>query len=234
MLARGLGILRVFRAGESELTFSDISRRANMPKATAHRIIAELVSEGMLERSEKGFRLGMGLFMLGARVHPHMILRNMALPYEEKLQHLTRGSTFLYIANSTGANATLDSVRNTHGHAPEVSMEEARAAYRAATRALRAFCAEGKYVVHPTARTREDEAALVRRQGFAVVREMTGVGVTGIAAPVLTAPGTAIGALAIAGPRARLDVGLAAMHLKAACAAVSRALQRTPELVTPS
>ncbi|WP_455409997.1 hypothetical protein [Streptomyces hiroshimensis] len=55
-------------------------------------------------------------------------------------------------------------------------------------------------------------------------------GAVGIAAPVLTASGTAVGALAVAGPHGRLQVVRAASHLQAACAAVSRALQRTPDL----
>jgi DNA-binding IclR family transcriptional regulator len=231
MLARGLGVLRAFRPGEPELPLSEIARRADMPKATAHRIIAELVREGMLERGEKGLRLGLGLFMLGARVSRQLMLRTIAHPHEEQLHRLTRGSAFLFIADPAGADAALvDAVRGAHGPDPGLGMEESRASHRAASRVLRAFGAEHDTVVHRAARTPQDQAAAIRRQGFAVVRDTTAV--TGVAAPVLTASGAAVGALAVAGPRTRLDAGLAAAHLRTACAAVSRALQRTPELVT--
>ncbi|MCY0958049.1 helix-turn-helix domain-containing protein [Streptomyces sp. H27-H5] len=76
MLARGLSVLRCFRPGEPELQLSEIARRADMPKATAHRIISELVEEGMLERGERGLRLGVALFALGARVPRQLTLRS--------------------------------------------------------------------------------------------------------------------------------------------------------------
>ncbi|MBL1097940.1 helix-turn-helix domain-containing protein [Streptomyces sp. 205] len=237
MLARGLCVLRSFRPGEPELPFSEIARRAEMPKATAHRIIAELVKEGMLERGERGLRLGMGLFMLGARVPRQLMLRNIAVPYAKQLHRITRGSAFVFIADPTGPDAVLvDTVRRTHGpdHGPGhgLAMEEMRASDRAATRIFHAFGAEDDTVVRGRAVHRDAETARARHQGFAAVRGASGA--VGVAAPVLTAAGAAAGALAVAGPRARLEVAMAAAHLKTACAAVSRAMQRDPELVTAS
>jgi DNA-binding IclR family transcriptional regulator len=231
MLARGLGVLRAFRPGEPELPLSEIARRADMPKATAHRIIAELVREGMLERGEKGLRLGMGLFLLGARVSRQLMLRDIALPHAQRLHRLTHGSAFVFVADPAGSDAALvDAVRGAHGPDRGPGMEEVRASDRAATRVFRAFDAEDDTVRQQPVLTRGSEAAVVRHQGFAVVRDVSGV--TGVAAPVLTPSGAATGALAVAGSRAALDVGLASAHLRAACAAVSRALERAPELVT--
>ncbi|MEU8825714.1 helix-turn-helix domain-containing protein [Streptomyces sp. NPDC048636] len=233
MLARGLCVLRSFRPGEQELPFSEIARRAEMPKATAHRIIAELVREGMLERGEKGLRLGMGLFMLGARVPRQLMLRNIALPHAKQLHRITHGSAFVYIADPTGSDTALvDAVRRTHGSDHGLGGEENRASDRAATRIFHAFGAEDDTVARGGARTREGETARVQHQGFAAVRIATGA--VGVAAPVLTGSGAAAGALAVAGPQDRLDVGMVAAHLKAACAAVSRAMQRNPELATAS
>ncbi|MFH8977934.1 helix-turn-helix domain-containing protein [Streptomyces sp. NPDC017890] len=229
MLARGLGVLRAFRPSEPELPLSEIARRADMPKATAHRITTELVKEGMLERGEKGLRLGMGLFMLGARVPRQLMLRDIALPHAQHLQRLTHGSAFIFIADPTGADPVLvDAVRHTHGPGGGQAVEETWASERAATGVLRAFGAEA--FAHRAARVQRAEVDRARHQGFTVVRGATGV--TGLAAPVLTALGAAAGALAVAGPQAGLDAGLAAAHLKAACAVVSRELQRSPELIT--
>ncbi|MGW0332548.1 IclR family transcriptional regulator [Streptomyces sp. NPDC003011] len=230
MLARGLSILRCFRPGEPELPLSEIARRSDMPKATAHRIITELVDKGMLERGEKGLRLGVALFMLGAQVPRQLELRDLAFPYAEQLHHLTRGSAFVFISDAVGPDAALvDAVRRGYGAGAELGAEEETwASAQAATRIFHAFGADA---ARPPQRARAGgrEAARVQHQGFVAVR--SGTGAVGIAAPVLTVSNTAVGALAVAGPQRRLQVVTAASHLRAACAAVSRALQRTPELM---
>ncbi|QEU77761.1 IclR family transcriptional regulator [Streptomyces subrutilus] len=230
MLARGLSVLRCFRPGEPELQLSEIARRADMPKATAHRIISELVEEGMLERGEKGLRLGVALFMLGARVPRQLKLRSLAFPYAEQLHHVTRGSAFIFISDAFGPDAALvDAVRRAHGSGTELGVEdEAWASVQAATRIFHAFASGPVLPLAAAWGEAEGEAGRVRHQGFVAVRGVTGA--IGIAAPVLTASSTAVGALAVTGPPGRLQVVGAVSHLRAACAAVSRALQRTPDM----
>ncbi|WP_329014412.1 IclR family transcriptional regulator [Streptomyces sp. NBC_00690] len=230
MLARGLSILRCFRSGEPELPLSEIARRADMPKATAHRIIAELLEEGMLERGEKGLRLGVALFVLGARVPRQIKLRDLTFPYAEKLHRLTHGSTFVFISDLFGPDAALvDAVRRAYGPGAGPDAEaENRASALAATGIFHAYGGSGAFPPRGVPATVEDRARVLA-QGFAVVRGATGA--VGIAAPLLTAPSTAVGALAVAGPVDRLQPARVAAHLRAACAAVSRVLQGTPELV---
>ncbi|MGW6459432.1 IclR family transcriptional regulator [Streptomyces sp. NPDC055078] len=224
-----MSVLRCFRPGEPELPLSEIARRADMPKATAHRIIAELVEEGMLERGEKGLRLGVALFVLGAQVPRQLKLRDLAFPYAEKLHQLTQGSAFVFIFDAFGHDAALvDAVRRAYGAGTGLGAEEeTRAAALAATRIFHVYGA-GAALPPRGAPLRAEESARVLGQGFAVIRGATGA--VGLAAPVLTASGSAVGALAVAGPQ-RLQPAKAASHLRAACAALSRALQRTPELV---
>ncbi|MFE3578256.1 helix-turn-helix domain-containing protein [Streptomyces vinaceus] len=230
MLSRGLSVLRCFRPGEPELQLSEIARRADMPKATAHRIIAELVDEGMLERGERGLRLGVALFALGTRVPRQLKLRRLALPFAEQLHRVTRGNVFVFISDASGPDAALvDAVRRVHGGGAEHGAEdEARASVLAATRIFHAFAPgappAGPLPGGPAAR----EAGRVRDQGFAAVRSTAGA--VGIAAPVLTASSTAAAALAVTGPQGRLQAVEAVSHLRAACAAVSRALQRSPDM----
>ncbi|ANW21537.1 IclR family transcriptional regulator [Streptomyces clavuligerus] len=222
MLARGLCILRCFGPGESELPLSEIARRAELPKATAHRLVAELVTEGLLERGEKGIRLGVALFVLGARVPGQIKFRDLAFPYAEKLHHLTRGSAFVFISGSLGPDAALvDAVRRAHGTGGGLRAEERRASAQAATRVFRAFGGAGT-PPHPDAEGNGGETDRVRQRGIAAVR---GPGTVGVAAPVLAASGTAAGALAVAAPEGRMQVVTAASYLRAACAAVSRALR---------
>ncbi|MEU8462016.1 helix-turn-helix domain-containing protein [Streptomyces sp. NPDC029003] len=230
MLSRGLSILRCFRPGEQELQLSELARRADMPKATAHRIVVELVKEGMLERGENGLRLGVALFVLGTRVPRQLELRDLALPYAEQLRHLTRGSAFVFITDAGGSEAALvDAVRRGHGGGDAHGAEdEVRASALAATRLFHAY---GARAALPQARREPvpaEDPARVQAQGFVVVRSRTGA--VSIAAPVLNASSTAVGALAVAGPDGRVQPVKAAWYLQAACAAVSRSLRRTPEL----
>lgn len=200
-----------------------------MPKATAHRIIAELVDEGMLERGERGLRLGLALFVLGTRVPRQLKFRDLAFPYAEQLHRLTHGSAFVFIADMLGPDmAPVDAVRRAYraGVRPGAE-EESRISFMAAAVIFHA------YGVAPAPQTRgarvtADEPAGVLSQGFAVVRGTTGA--VGVAAPVLIESNAVVGALAVVGPHSRVQSVKAASHVRAACAAVSRVLQRTPEL----
>jgi DNA-binding IclR family transcriptional regulator len=203
-----------------------------MPKATAHRIVSELLDEGMLERGEQGLRLGVALFALGARVPRQLKLRRLALPFAEQLHRVTRGNVFVFISDGSGPDAALvDTVRRVHGGGAGPGAEdENRASVLAATRIFQAFAVN----VPPTSPVpggpAAREAGKVRDQGFAAVRSEAGA--VGIAAPVLTASSTAAAALAVTGPDGRLQAVGAVSHLRAACAAVSRALQRNPGMAT--
>ncbi|MFD8982911.1 helix-turn-helix domain-containing protein [Streptomyces sp. NPDC059564] len=230
MLSRGLSILRCFRPGEQELQLSELARRADMPKATAHRIVVELVKEGMLERGENGLRLGVALFVLGTRVPRQLELRDLALPYAQQLRHLTQGSVFVFISDVCGAEAALvDAVRRVPGGGDARGAEEENRA--SALAAARLFHAYGARAALPARRepVPAEDPARVQAQGFVVVRSRTGA--VSIAAPVLNASSAAVGALAVAGPDGRVQPVKAAWYLQAACAAVSRSLRRTPECV---
>ncbi|MFE7812865.1 IclR family transcriptional regulator [Streptomyces sp. NPDC057433] len=226
MIERGLCILRCFCPGEQDLPLSEIARRADMPKTTAHRIIAELVRGGMLERGEKGVRLGIGLFMLAARGAPHQFtLRNVAVPHAEHLHRALRASIFVFVAGVAGSGATLVHAV-WHGH----SAEEAHVSDRVATKVLQAFESKDD-VVGLIPHQRASHTARVRNQGFAVLR---GGNTVGIAAPVLATANSPLGALAVAGPVEDLDVHFAAEQLRIACAVASRVLAHSPEPVTVS
>ncbi|GAB3466666.1 hypothetical protein GCM10027436_80720 [Actinophytocola sediminis] len=218
MLERGLSILRCFRPGEQDLPLTEIARRADLPKTTAHRIVAELVRGDMLERSNRGLRLGRGLFMLAVRVPHQVTLSNIAGPHAEWLHRALRASAFVFAVDGAGPDAAL-----VHSARQDHSVAETEVSVLAATRVVRAFA-------------RSEVAGLVastsqlRAQGFATLRSRDAVG---IAAPVLTTASSPVGVLAVVGPIARLDPRSAVEHLRAACAAISRALAHGPELVAP-
>ncbi|MEU0265165.1 IclR family transcriptional regulator [Nocardioides sp. NPDC006303] len=87
VLSRAVRLLECFDARSSELTVTDLSRRAGLPLSTTSRMVAELSRHGLLARSEDGrkVRVGVRLWELGSRAAPTRGLREAALPFMEDL-----------------------------------------------------------------------------------------------------------------------------------------------------
>lgn len=87
---RAFAILEAFSPGESRLTLTEISARTGLPMATAHRLIAELVRLGCLEREESGrYRVGVRLWEIGSLAPVRGGLRELAMPFMEDLYETT-------------------------------------------------------------------------------------------------------------------------------------------------
>lgn len=89
-LARGLEVLRAFRANETELSNTDIARRTGLPKATVSRLTYTLCQlEYLVADPRSGaYRLGPGVLQLGFGVLSGMEIGARAGPV---LEDLTRG-----------------------------------------------------------------------------------------------------------------------------------------------
>ena len=80
VIARAVSIVRTFDARHQVLGVSEVARRTNLPKATAHRMLRELAVHRVLERSGSGYRLGLLLFEVGALVPVHHTIAATARP----------------------------------------------------------------------------------------------------------------------------------------------------------
>jgi IclR family transcriptional regulator, acetate operon repressor len=89
VLRRAVGILDIFSPSDSFLPLAEISRRSRLPKTTTHRLAAELVELGLLERGQYGYRVGLRMFELGQLAPRMRWLRERALPWLEDLQAST-------------------------------------------------------------------------------------------------------------------------------------------------
>ncbi|SDF99493.1 DNA-binding transcriptional regulator, IclR family [Sinosporangium album] len=240
MLSRGLSILRSFRADEVELTLSEIARRTDLPKATAHRLIGELVDAGMLERAERGLRLGLNLFALGTRVPRHRIMRELALPHLNRVHEITRHTVFLFLAD--GGDGAMAESRGAGGsRTSALRPAEIEASATATAKVFRAYgpppdavdTGSGeRYGVRGLRRggrrLAPEELGRVVEQGFAVHR---GPEAVAVAVPVVDITGSPVAALAAAGIPDRLHLLKTASLLRAASAELSRNLRATPGLV---
>ncbi|HTJ38763.1 MAG TPA: IclR family transcriptional regulator [Dactylosporangium sp.] len=88
--SRVLSVLDAFNGEHRRLTLSEISRRAGMPLATAHRLVGELATWGALERDADGrYQIGLHLWEVAALAPRGLGLREAAMPYLEDLYEAT-------------------------------------------------------------------------------------------------------------------------------------------------
>lgn len=93
-----MAILGAFLPGDVGLTLTEICRRAELPPATGHRLVKELVAGGFVERLPDGsYRIGMLLWQIGAQAVEPRQLRELALPYMEDLYAATRENVQLAV-----------------------------------------------------------------------------------------------------------------------------------------
>lgn len=101
--SRALSALDAFDSEHQVLTLSQIARRAGLPVATAHRLVAELCAARLLARRPDGaYEVGARMWRLGLLAPPTR-LRETALPYLQDLV-LTTGHT-VHLAVLDGPNA---------------------------------------------------------------------------------------------------------------------------------
>jgi len=90
-LTKGFRILEAVTGVRPGLTFSEIVSATSIPKASAHRLLAELVELSALTYDEatRRYRGGLLLAVLGASVTASYDVRRVARPQLERLQSLT-------------------------------------------------------------------------------------------------------------------------------------------------
>jgi len=241
VLGRAFRVLRVFEAGSAELTLDELASRSELPRSTTHRLVHQLVAEGVLERSGQGWRLGVGLFELGLMVPRPQRLRDIALGYMEDLYEATRETVQLAVLDDD--DVLYVEIICGHQKAPTPSRRGGRmsAHCTALGKALLAFSEDAGQrwtknnlpLARHTANTLADPRSLmrelgeVRRLGVAYDSEEAARGLVCVAAPILTSDGTAQAALSVSMASAGALTPLqAAPALRASARALSRELNR--------
>ncbi|MGW5634108.1 IclR family transcriptional regulator [Streptomyces sp. NPDC003832] len=235
VLARGAALLRACGDSGTPLTLAELAQRTGLPKPTAHRLLGELTRLGLIERTgEGGYRVGLGLFVLGQSAPSVRELRDAALPYLGDLHEATHenvhlavehGPDTLFLEKVTGRRAT-PIVSRTGGRLP---------AHCTATGKVFLALAPGpqrrplprltpRTLVLPGQLARD--LALTRARGYGVNLEEAEIGVSAVAAPVY-ARGTGsrpVAAISVTGGTRRLDMDRFGAKVCAAARALTRAL----------
>jgi DNA-binding IclR family transcriptional regulator len=86
ILSKAFDLLRAFDASERVMTLSELSRAAQLPKSTVHRLLARLIDLDAVEHHRGGYKLSLGLLEFGAAT-PAAGMRDLALPHMAGLYH---------------------------------------------------------------------------------------------------------------------------------------------------
>lgn len=93
VIERMMRLIDVLAQQAEPVTLKQLAQDADLHASTAHRILGMLTQQAWVERNENGaYRLGIGLLALGNLVKARISLREVALPFMQKL-HLTTGES---------------------------------------------------------------------------------------------------------------------------------------------
>jgi DNA-binding IclR family transcriptional regulator len=237
MLDKAALIVECFSPSGGPFRLSELSERTGLPKPTVHRLAADLVRLGWLERTGPQYRLGAKLCELGSLVPHRLDLRETALPFLQDLFEATRETVHL------GVREGMEVVylERIHGHEalrlPSRIGGSLPLSCTAVGKALLAFSGAElteevlsrplpsltPYSITDPARLR---MALEKTQvsGLAYEEQEAAAGVSCIAAPVFDG-GTAVAALSVAVPRDRFSPAQLAPAVRTAALGLSRVLR---------
>jgi DNA-binding IclR family transcriptional regulator len=240
--AKLFAIADAFDSG-SALSLSEIAQRSGLPLSTAHRLVAEWVAWGGLERGEDGrYQVGMRLWRLGVRRPSTRRLRVAALPYLDELLEATREHVHLavrdelaaiYLERRSGHDAVhivSDVGSRLPLHATGVGL--ALLAY-APTEIFDEVVARGLKKFQPntisTERELRSRLAEIRATGLSRTVEALTPGAFSVAAPVRDASGSVVAAVSIIAHADRRDEPQFPLGVRMAARGISSALGWRPE-----
>jgi len=125
--SRIVALLDAFTREQPAPSLSEISRSSGLAVATTHRLLAELVQSGILQRREDSrYQVGLKLWKIGALAPGYRDLRTLALPFMEDLYAATRQNVqlavrddnrVLYLEKLSGAGS-VSSITEVAGRLP--------------------------------------------------------------------------------------------------------------------
>jgi IclR family acetate operon transcriptional repressor len=219
---RACRLLSAFTLNEPWLTLGELSRRAELPKATAHRLAVALRSCGLLAQADDGrYGLGVRLLELGAVVRENLDVLQLCRPAIDVVAEAS-GETVLLAMVDWARREILLVYRRDSPHPLAVGSPVGRrqpippggALGKAVLCGLPAAQVEAVVneltLVATTPKTPIERrlllrhVALARQVGYAAEQDEYIDGVSSVAVPVVFEGGRPLAALGIAGPTSRV------------------------------
>lgn len=235
--SRALDLLGAFDPEHRSLTLSALARRAGMPLATAHRLVAELQRWGAVERRPGGaYVIGRRLWDLGLLAPVQSGLRQAASPFLHDLYGATLATVHLAVRDG-GEVLYVDRLAG-HVSVPVVSRVGSRLPMHATGVGKVLLAHAGEEVVagvlgrltRVTAYTITQPARLldqlrrVRAEGYATTGEEMSLGACSVAVPVRGPDGDVVAALGIVVPDLRRERARLVAALQVAARGIGRTL----------
>jgi DNA-binding IclR family transcriptional regulator len=233
-------VLNAFGPDDADLGLTELARRSGIAKPTVHRLAAQLVEAGFLERLESRYRLGVRLFELGQRVPSSRRLREAALPFMEDLYVATRetvhlavpdGIEVMYLEKISG-HRPVDAPSRIAGRMPMYCTATGKAmlahsSEEVVERVLGGVLARRTPYTQTVPDVMRGELIEIRKSGVAVEREETRLGYVSVAAPLFGRRNTLVGAMSVTGPAYRTQLDSLSAIVRTAGRALSRVLEST-------
>lgn len=223
-VSRALALLKCFDDAHPEWTLGDLALRVGLNKATAHRLLAALESEGFLMRAGGAggtggsYRLGPELIALGGSAMRSNDLRSVSRPELEALAAATGETTTLEVLSGSEV-VILDEVGSRHVLGLSQDVGARLPAHATSTgKMLLAFAPEAVIVAAlrlplrrladctvTSAHALRDEFVAIRAQGYTITLDELENGFAAIAAPIVDYAGNVVASVSVGGPAARLS-----------------------------
>lgn len=244
-LKRGVLLLKVLAtAGARGLALTEVSQKAGTPHPSTHRVLGQLIEEGLAEYVEEArrYRLGPLAFELGLAGSALHDIRDLCQEPMADLSFETEDTVYLVVRSGfeavcmhriEGSFPIRTLVLQVGSRRPLgvgagglaiLSAIEPQERDRIIARIAPALKAYGKL----SARMLTDASVQAHDSGVAVIRDVVTLGVTGVGTPFRDATGQPIGALSVAALSQRMTprrVQRIAQSLRAATAEVERKLR---------
>lgn len=218
---RVLDLFETLGTWDEGMTHAELSDRLNIPKSSLSQLLSTLLPRGYvcLGADDKKYRLGPRIEALASHKSEVLTLKELAQPFLERITEVTGESTFLNVLEGDSARL----VARVIGPQPLVTalaLGQIVPLYATAGgKAILAFLPEemredylARVRLEPlTARTvgcvdvLREQLIRVRDDQLSVAVDELVVGITGVAAPVLSERGYAVGSVITSMPTVRFD-----------------------------
>lgn len=199
-------------AQSAELGIKELQVELELPKTVVSRLVATLVDYGYLYQNPvtKKYLLGVTAYTLGLCAVPRLEIRNIALPFMERLAMTTRETVSLNVVDPVSFNGTCVASIDSPAHIKLTTrVGSVRPLHRGASRKVLLANIEGwqrdQYIAKLDLAP-EDESTLrkqlqeIVQMGYAYSEEELDEGACAVAAPILSRDGRLLCGIAIAGP----------------------------------
>jgi IclR family acetate operon transcriptional repressor len=209
---RALDILMAFRAGDRQLSASELLKRVDLSRPTLYRLLRTLELRGFIVSvgEPQRFQLGPSVAHLAHMWTSGLDLATLSQPLMRRLWEQTGETVALLVHHGEERVCVAEmpsaqplSFKRGVGHSEKVILG-------ASGRVILAFAPDALHYIEghiPQAQQKAYLAELVRirEAGYAISRDELIRGAVAIAAPFFTAGSKVVGSLAVYGPSARVD-----------------------------